>query len=117
MPATTTLSDTQSAMPPERQAQLPDIPRLARGLRLQWEEVPQTWVLLFPEGRVTLNGSAAEIMQRVDGIRSIAAITAELQQAFNENDLAADVLAAFDLAQQQGWVELQAGTSSGSITG
>src|SRR5690606_38927088 len=68
------------------------IPRLPRGLRLQWEEVPQAWVLLFPEGRVTLNGSAAEIMRRVDGVRSIAAITQELQQAFNEPDLADDVL-------------------------
>lgn len=87
------------------------IPRLARGLRLQWEAVPQAWVLLYPEGRVTLNGSAAEIMQRVDGMRSVANITQDLQLAFNEADLAADVAAAFALAQQQGWVELHAGVA------
>lgn len=97
--------------PPEVHATPASIPRLARGLRLQWEPVPQAWVLLFPEGRVTLNGSAAEIMQRVDGVRSIAAITQELQLAFNEADLADDVLAAFALAQQQGWVELRQGVA------
>ena len=84
---------------PETKPEAASIPRLARGLRLQWEEVPQAWVLLFPEGRVTLNGSAAEIMRRVDGQRSIGAITEELQQSFNEPDLAEDVLAAFELAQ------------------
>lgn len=94
---------------PETRPGAASIPRLARGLRLQWEAVPQAWVLLFPEGRVTLNGSAAEIMRRVDGQRSIGAITQDLQLSFNELDLAADVLAAFELAQQQGWVLLTPG--------
>ena len=98
--------------PPELQVTADSIPRLVRGLRLQWEEVPQAWILLFPEGRVTLNGSAAEIMQRVDGVRSIAAITQALQLAFNEADLADDVLAAIELAQEQGWVELQQGVTA-----
>lgn len=99
--------------PPELPLDTHLVPRLPRGLRLQWEEVPQAWVLLFPEGRVTLNGSAAEIMRRVDGQRSIGTITQELQQAFDAPDLAEDVLAAFELAQQQGWVILtQPGTAA-----
>ena len=97
---------------PETKPEAASIPRLARGLRLQSKEVPQAWVLLFPEGRVTLNGSAAEIMRRVDGQRSIHAITEELQQTFNEPDLAEDVLAAFELAQQQGWILLTPGPAS-----
>jgi pyrroloquinoline quinone biosynthesis protein D len=85
---------------------LHDTPVIARGVRLQWEAVPQAYVLLYPEGRVQLNGSAAEIMQRVDGKRSIAAITQELERAFNETDLLQDVLASMALALSQGWIEV-----------
>jgi len=86
------------------------IPALARGLRLQWEEVPQTWVLLYPEGRVELNGSAAEIMRRIDGKQSIGAIVGDLQRTFNEPDLRADVIAALALARDHGWIEVSDGT-------
>lgn len=83
---------------------LDDIPVIARGVRLQWEAVPQLWVLLYPEGRVELNGSASEIMQRVDGKRSISDIALELQQSFSEADLRNDVLAAMEVALAQGWI-------------
>jgi pyrroloquinoline quinone biosynthesis protein D len=86
---------------------LDQVPAIARGVRLQWEEVPQTWVLLYPEGRVNLNDSAAEIMRRVDGKASIGAIVADLQQAFGAADLGADVLAALDLARTHGWIEVR----------
>ena len=58
-------------------------------------------------GRVNLNGSAAEIMRRVDGSASIAAIVADLQQAFSATDLGADVLAALALARSHGWIEVR----------
>jgi pyrroloquinoline quinone biosynthesis protein D len=87
--------------------QLTQVPVLARGVRLQWEQVPQEWILLYPEGRVNLNGSAAEIMRRVDGKQSIAAIVDELQTTFAEPDLRADVVAALQLACQQGWIEVR----------
>ncbi|MFX5622761.1 pyrroloquinoline quinone biosynthesis peptide chaperone PqqD, partial [Acinetobacter baumannii] len=38
------------------------MPTLHRTLRLQWEEAQQAWVLLYPEGMVTLNDSAAAIL-------------------------------------------------------
>jgi pyrroloquinoline quinone biosynthesis protein D len=86
--------------------QLHDVPKLRRGLRLQWEAVPQVWILLYPEGRVELNGSAAEIMRRVDGKQSVAAICEDLQNSFNEADLRADVIAALHLAREHGWIEV-----------
>ena len=55
-------------------------PRLARLFRLQWEEAQQAHVLLFPEGMVRLNASAAEILRRCDGQRSVGEIVAELEQ-------------------------------------
>ena len=46
---------------------LQSTPALSAMYRLQWEEVQQAWVLLYPEGMVKLNGSAGEIIKRLDG--------------------------------------------------
>ncbi|WP_440224549.1 pyrroloquinoline quinone biosynthesis peptide chaperone PqqD [Dokdonella sp. MW10] len=79
-------------------------PRLARHFRLQWEEVQQRHVLLYPEGMVTLNASAAEILRRCDGTRDVPAIVAELEEAFERRPLDADVRAFLDFARQRGWI-------------
>lgn len=80
-------------------------PRIARGLRLQWEPAQNAHVLLYPEGMVQLNGSAGEILKRCDGERDVAAIVIDLQQAFEMEDLQADVLAFIELASAQRWIE------------
>ena len=52
---------------------LDDRPRLVAHYRLQWEEeVQKSWVLLYPEGMVKLNGSAGEIMHRLDGEKTVS---------------------------------------------
>jgi len=80
-------------------------PRVARGFRLQWEEAQQAFVLLYPEGMVQLNASAGQILSRCDGQRSVGEVVAELERDFETEDLADDVLAFLDLAEQQRWVE------------
>ena len=80
-------------------------PALSAMYRLQWEEVQQSWVLLYPEGMVKLNGSAGEIMQRVDGKKTVAALITELETAFETTGLQADVLAFLDIAIAQGWIK------------
>ena len=80
-------------------------PRVASHYRLQWEEVQKSWVLLYPEGMVKLNGSAGEIMQRLDGIKTVQAVVAELETQFGAADLTQDVLDFLALAQRQGWVK------------
>ena len=40
------------------------VPRIARGHRMQFEPAQDCHVLLYPEGMITLNPSAAEILQR-----------------------------------------------------
>ena len=80
-------------------------PRVTGHFRLQWEEVQKAWVLLYPEGMVKLNGSAGEIMQRLDGAKTVQAVVNELEQAFNATDLTADVLDFLAIAQRQGWVK------------
>jgi pyrroloquinoline quinone biosynthesis protein D len=79
-------------------------PRVGAGFRLQWEPAQDCHVLLYPEGMVKLNGSAGEIMRRCDGERSVAAIVADLEQAFGANGLERDVLAFVAMAGEQRWL-------------
>ena len=79
-------------------------PRVGPGFRLQWEPVQNCHVLLYPEGMVKLNGSAGEIMKRCDGERDVAAIVADLEQAFAMQSLEGDVLAFVEMAAKQRWL-------------
>jgi pyrroloquinoline quinone biosynthesis protein D len=79
-------------------------PSVASMFRLQWEEVQQCWVLLYPEGMVKLNGSAGEIMRRLDGEKTVHTLIADLEADFGTTGLQADVLAFLEIAGQQGWV-------------
>lgn len=79
-------------------------PRLAGHFRLQWEEVQKSWVLLYPEGMVKLNASAGEILQRLDGQRTVQAVIDDLEKQFDATGLASDVLDFLSIAQRQGWV-------------
>jgi pyrroloquinoline quinone biosynthesis protein D len=80
-------------------------PRLRSIFRLQWEEVQQAYVLLYPEGMVKLNPSAGQILVRCDGTRELDQIITELEQLFNAADLAPDVYRFLDHARQRGWVD------------
>jgi pyrroloquinoline quinone biosynthesis protein D len=83
-----------------------DRPRLVPHYRLQWEEVQKAWVLLYPEGMVKLNGSAGEIMHRLDGEKTVHAVIDELESQFEASGLTADVLDFLAIAQRQGWIKL-----------
>ena len=92
------MSDTNAAPLPER-------PRLNRLFRLQWEEVQQAYVLLYPEGMVKLNQSAAEILKRCDGTLTVAELIAELQLAFGETDLRDPVEGMLRAAFEKDWIQ------------
>jgi pyrroloquinoline quinone biosynthesis protein D len=78
--------------------------RIAPGYRLQWEQAQESWVLLYPEGMVTLNPSAAEILKLCDGTRDRDQLIAALEQQFPGADLAADVQEFLEIAHERGWV-------------
>jgi pyrroloquinoline quinone biosynthesis protein D len=84
---------------------LPERPRLNRLFRLQWEEVQQAYVLLYPEGMVKLNQSAAEILKRCDGTLTVADLIAELQLAFGEADLRDPVEGMLRAAFEKDWIQ------------
>ena len=77
--------------------------RLAVGRRLQWEEAQQKHVLLYPEGMVELNPSAATILELCDG-RDEHAIVDELTRRFPEADLGDDVRSFLSYALDQNWI-------------
>ena len=82
-------------------------PAIAPGLRLQWERVQDAHVLLYPEGMVKLNASAAAILTRCDGIKTITDIIADLEQTFSVKGLDRDVVAFVTLALERNWLELR----------
>lgn len=81
-------------------------PQLARHFRMQWEEAQQCHVLLYPEGMVKLSGSAAEIMNKINGLDNIEQIIVKLETAFPGNDLRNDVIEFIQTAEQRGWIKL-----------
>lgn len=78
--------------------------RLNPRYRLQWEEAQQCHVLLYPEGLIKLNDSAAEILRRCQDPVSCRELIATLQQAFPEADLAEDVRDFLGHASRQEWI-------------
>ncbi len=78
--------------------------RIAPGHRLQWEQAQQCHVLLYPEGMVKLNPSAAAILELCDGHRDAGAIVAALEARFPGAELAADVREFLEVADARGWI-------------
>lgn len=60
-----------------------DIPILPRGVRLHFDAVRDTWVLLAPERAVTLDPIGHAILSQVDGLRSFEDITQVLADTYN----------------------------------
>lgn len=80
-------------------------PRLRPGFRFQWEPVQNAHVLLYPEGMVKLNESAAAILSEVDGKRTVAEIVERLEQRFPDaGALDGDVCEFLEDARQQQWI-------------
>ncbi len=74
------------------------------GRRLQWEETQRCFVILYPEGMVKLNPSAAEILKYCDGTKSVADIIQSLQEKFNESNLQTDIIAFLEDAYAKRWI-------------
>lgn len=86
-------------------APLPERPRLNRLFRLQWEEAQQAYVLLYPEGMVKLNLSAAEVLKRCDGKHTLNELIAELEQAFGEANLRDPIEGMLRAAFEKDWIQ------------
>jgi coenzyme PQQ biosynthesis protein PqqD len=68
-------------------------PKLAPGIRLQFDATREQWILQAPERVLVLDEVAAEVLQRCTGEADIAAIVANLAETFEAEpgEIAADV--------------------------
>lgn len=82
-------------------------PVVGRGFRLQWEPAQEAHVLLYPEGMVKLNSSAAAILTRCDGVRTVADIVADIERTYGVTGLSPDVTAFVAVAQEKSWLEMR----------
>jgi pyrroloquinoline quinone biosynthesis protein D len=80
-------------------------PRLARLVRLEWDQVRESHVLLAPEGVLVLNQTGASILRLCDGERTVVEIVEELRARYDR--VAGDEVREFlgRLAAKR-WVEL-----------
>ncbi len=83
------------------------VPSLSPMYLFRWEAPQQAHVLLYPEGVVKLNETAAAILELCDGSRSAAEIAAALSERY-ETDVAPSVYRFLEVSHAKGWVRLDA---------
>ncbi len=82
-----------------------DIYAIALHHRFQWEEAQSCYVILFPEGMVKLNGGAGEVLNLVNGLRTVADIVTKLKAKFSDApDLEHDIIGMLELAIEKAWL-------------
>jgi pyrroloquinoline quinone biosynthesis protein D len=86
---------------------LESIVDLQRQYRFQFEPAQNSYVLLYPEGLVKLEGGAGEIMKRVDGKLSVEGIVQDLQESFPGVELRQDVIEFLEVAYGKGWIRIK----------
>lgn len=94
-------------MEPDRQLQADDVVELNPNFHFRWEEPQQANVLLYPEGIVKLNETAAAILEACTGGQSIAVGAAELAERYGKADLTADALKFLEVAHAKGWIRIK----------
>jgi len=70
------------------------VPKLPRGVKLRFDDARKQWFLLGPERIFEPDEIAIEILQRVDGAKSIGAIAGDLAASFQapQDEIEIDVV-------------------------
>lgn len=79
---------------------------LSPGVRMKYDEVRECNMLLMPECIVKLNNSASEVLELVDGKRTVAQIYAELAALYEDETLHKDLAEFLTDALVRGWIEI-----------
>ena len=83
------------------------VPAWRPGYRFQYEPVQKGHVLLYPEGMIKLNESAALIGGLIDGQRNVSAIIEELAQQFPDvPEIGDDIEQFMEVARAEHWIVL-----------
>ena len=82
-------------------------PTWRQGYRFQYEPAQKGHVLLYPEGMIKLNDSAALIGGLINGERDVATIIAELDKQFpGVPELGEDIEQFMEVARAEHWITL-----------
>ena len=83
-------------------------PRIAAKARLKWDRHGSKHMLLFPERGLVLNASAASILEKCDGVRTVAEIATEIAEATKEEParIVAEVVAFLEALRKKALVEI-----------
>lgn len=84
-----------------------DVVELDKNFHFRWEEPQRAHVLLYPEGIVKLNETAAAILARCVNGRPIAAVIQDLSQHYGRINLDRDVLKFLEVAYAKGWIRVK----------
>jgi pyrroloquinoline quinone biosynthesis protein D len=79
-------------------------PRLAQGVRLRWDPVRESHVLLFPEGALKLNETASDVLELCDGERTLDEIAGLLSGRYGGANVRGDVESLLDSIATRGLV-------------
>ncbi len=85
-----------------------EIPALPRGVRLHFDKIRDTWVLLAPERAVTLDAVGLAILSEVDGTRPFGEITRTLAERYNapEDQIAKDSSGFLDALRDRRFLDI-----------
>lgn len=72
----------------------------------RWEEAQQAHVLLYPEGLVKLNDTAAAILELCDGKTSAQDLATQLAAKFDGDDIETGVFKFLEVAHAKGWIRI-----------
>lgn len=92
-------------MGPEQSLSPGDIMELHPNFHFRWEEPQKAYVLLYPEGIVKLNDTAAEILDTcAHGDRTIAEGAALLADRYELPRIEVEIMKFMELAYAKGWI-------------
>ncbi len=80
---------------------------MAPHFRLQWEEAQQRHVLLYPEGMVRLNDSAAEVLVLCANGTSFGSLLETMRARYPVDEIEGDVREFLQEAASNGWVRIE----------
>jgi len=84
-----------------------DVIAIAPHFRLQWEEAQQGHVLLYPEGMVRLNETAAEILLLCAQSTSFGSLLRTMRDRYPEAELEPDLREFLGEAAAHGWIRIE----------
>lgn len=82
-----------------------DRPKLDSKYLLRWEKSQNAYVMLYPEGVIKLNTSAAEILKRCTSEFTVAEIITQLNDVFVEvPDIENSIYKFLEASHAKGWI-------------